>query len=108
MKYFIVSVTCTVWERREIKKADLSMLDISSAIIARVESMPESMDYFYIGVCISIILAFLPIIHRSAKDMISLAELESIFVNLVMEVEYNRIMKAVANIINDCYGTTFW
>jgi hypothetical protein len=25
------------------------VLDISSAIIARVESMPESMDYFYVG-----------------------------------------------------------
>lgn len=32
-----------------MKKADLSVLDISSAIIARVESMPESMDYFYVG-----------------------------------------------------------
>ena len=30
------------------------MLDISSAIIARVESMPESMDYFYVGKFLSI------------------------------------------------------
>jgi hypothetical protein len=38
-----------VWESRDVKKADLSVLDISSAIIARVESMPENMDYFYVG-----------------------------------------------------------
>lgn len=38
-----------MWESRDVKKADLSVLDISSAIIARVESMPENMDYFYVG-----------------------------------------------------------
>jgi hypothetical protein len=46
---FVISVSCTVWESRDVKKADLSVLDISSAIIARVESMPENMDYFYVG-----------------------------------------------------------
>ncbi|XP_044761757.1 protein phtf isoform X2 [Coccinella septempunctata] len=101
-------VSCTVWERREIKKADLSMLDISSAIIARVESMPESMDYFYIGVCVSVVLAFLPIIHRSAKDMISFAEFEHIIFNFVLEVNCNRLLNAMSEILNDCYGTTFW
>jgi hypothetical protein len=45
-------VSCTVWESRDVKKADLSVLDISSVIIARVESMPENMDYFYVGKCI--------------------------------------------------------
>ena len=38
-----------MWEKREVKKADLSVLDISSAIIARVEAMPENLDYFYGG-----------------------------------------------------------
>jgi hypothetical protein len=38
-----------MWESRDVKKADLSVLDISSAIIGRVESMPENMDYFYVG-----------------------------------------------------------
>lgn len=53
-------VSCTVWESRDVKKADLSVLDISSAIIARVEAMPENMDYFYVGVAISMILSLLP------------------------------------------------
>lgn len=38
-----------MWEKKEVKKADLSVLDISSAIIARVEEIPEQMDYFYLG-----------------------------------------------------------
>lgn len=38
-----------MWEKKDVKKANLSVLDISSAIIARVEAMPENVDYFYIG-----------------------------------------------------------
>ncbi|GLV45397.1 phtf [Carabus blaptoides fortunei] len=57
-------VSCTIWENRDIKKADLSVLDISSAIIARVESMPETPDYIYSGTVLSILLAFLPPICR--------------------------------------------
>lgn len=38
-----------MWKKKEVKKANLSVLDISSAIIARVEAMPENVDYFYIG-----------------------------------------------------------
>lgn len=38
-----------MWEKKEVKKANLSVLDISSAIIARVEAMPENVDYFYFG-----------------------------------------------------------
>ncbi|XP_045483771.1 protein phtf isoform X2 [Harmonia axyridis] len=101
-------VSCTVWEGRDIKKADLSMLDISSAIIARVEATPESMDYFYMGVCISVVLAFLPIIHRAAKDIISFAEFEEIIFNFEADVTYNRLWNALANILNDCYGVTLW
>jgi len=45
-----------MWEKKEVKKADLSVLDISSAIIARVEEIPEQMDYFYLGKYIIITL----------------------------------------------------
>jgi len=41
---FIV-VSCTVWEGLEVKKADLSVLDVAAAIIAKVDVMPESTDY---------------------------------------------------------------
>lgn len=48
MRFFVV-VSCTIWENKDVKRADLSVLDISSAIIARVETMQENMDYFYAG-----------------------------------------------------------
>lgn len=54
--FCIISVSCTMWEKKEVKKADLSVLDISSAIIARVEEIPEQMDYFYLGKYITYII----------------------------------------------------
>ncbi|CAG9836717.1 unnamed protein product [Diabrotica balteata] len=57
-------VSCIIWEKNEMKTADLSMIEISSVIIGRVDSMPESKDYFYIGVLVSSTLAFLPVICK--------------------------------------------
>lgn len=60
-----VLVSCVIWDRKnEIRKAELSMLEISSTIIGKVESKQDSMDYFYIGIFFSTILAFLPVICR--------------------------------------------
>ncbi|XP_052127964.1 protein phtf [Frankliniella occidentalis] len=53
-------VSCTMWECRDVKKADLSVLDISSAIIARVEAMPDTMDYFYLGMVLALLLSLVP------------------------------------------------
>ena len=64
MRIVCISVSCTIWTRRDIKKAELSVLDISSAIIARVESMPESMNYFYGGLMLSVVLSLIPSIKR--------------------------------------------
>ncbi|XP_054269233.1 protein phtf-like isoform X2 [Macrosteles quadrilineatus] len=57
-------VSCTMWDKRDVKKAELSVLDISSAIIARVESMPENLDYFYGGLIASLLLAAIPSLWR--------------------------------------------
>lgn len=53
-------VSCTIWERQQTKKAEMSVLDISSAIIERVEAMPETCDYIYIGVALSLTLSLVP------------------------------------------------
>ncbi|XP_058120630.1 protein phtf [Anopheles ziemanni] len=57
-------VSCTIWEAREAKKAEMSVLEISSAIIERVEAMPESCDYVYIGVVLSVFLSLVPAFCR--------------------------------------------
>lgn len=49
----------------------MSVLDISSAIIERVEAMPETCDYVYIGVAFSIVLSFVPAFCRLCEAAIN-------------------------------------
>lgn len=42
----------------------MSVLDISSAIIKRVEAIPETCDYVYIGVVFSLVLSLVPAFCR--------------------------------------------
>ncbi|XP_053202766.1 protein PHTF2-like isoform X2 [Panonychus citri] len=58
------SVSCAIWQTRECQKVDLSVLDISSAIIRKVESVKHSNEYFYLGFLLSLVLAFIPVIFR--------------------------------------------
>lgn len=53
-------VSCTLWTKHEAKKAEMSVLDISMAIIKRVDSIPETCDYVYIGLVLSLILSLTP------------------------------------------------
>lgn len=53
-------VSCTLWTKHEAKKAEMSVLDISTAIIQRVDSIPETCDYVYIGLVLSLILSLTP------------------------------------------------
>uniref|UniRef100_U5ELH8 Putative homeodomain transcription factor n=1 Tax=Corethrella appendiculata TaxID=1370023 RepID=U5ELH8_9DIPT len=57
-------ISCTIWESHEAKKAEMSVLDISSAIIERVEAIPDSVDYVYIGVILSTLLSMVPAFCR--------------------------------------------
>ncbi|GIX99448.1 protein PHTF2 [Caerostris darwini] len=58
------AVSCTIWEHNECKKADLTALDISSAIIQKVDSSQHSSEYLLIGVFFAIILSLLPLLFR--------------------------------------------
>jgi hypothetical protein len=44
-------------------------MDISSLIIGRVESMPESCDYIYIGAILSVLLSMLPAFCRLRQSI---------------------------------------
>lgn len=57
-------ISCAIWEGNECKKADLTALDISSAIIQKVDSAQHSTEYLYIGVFFAMILSFLPLMFR--------------------------------------------
>ncbi len=42
-------VSCTIWEGEEVKKVDLTVLDIGWTIIQRVDKIRETCDYLLLG-----------------------------------------------------------
>lgn len=58
------SVNCTIWDARDVKKTEMSVLDISSAIIKRVEAIPDTCDYVYMGLVFSLVLSLVPAFCR--------------------------------------------
>ncbi|XP_011630278.1 putative homeodomain transcription factor [Pogonomyrmex barbatus] len=104
-------VSCTIWTRRDIKKAELSVLDISSAIIARVESMPESMNYFYSGLILSVALCFIPSIKR-LSDHISSDNINNASVSLLpsdmIQVNFETYTDVLCRIISIAFGASLW
>ncbi|XP_022910441.1 protein phtf isoform X2 [Onthophagus taurus] len=63
------AVNCIIWVRGEMRKARLKVLDISSLIIRKVEAMPNSMEYFYLGLIFSTFFALTPPMCRFFKNM---------------------------------------
>ncbi|XP_077989658.1 protein PHTF2-like [Glandiceps talaboti] len=57
-------VTVRVWDRNECKKTDLSMLEISSLILNKVNNTRVNLDYVFFGIVFSSIIAILPMSHR--------------------------------------------
>ncbi|XP_076327307.1 putative homeodomain transcription factor isoform X3 [Tachypleus tridentatus] len=57
-------VSCTIWERNECKKVDLTVLDISSAIVRKVDFSTQSNEYLIIGLLFSILVSLLPVLFR--------------------------------------------
>lgn len=64
IKKNFVTVSCTLWHDNEATKVEMSVLDISSVITNKVETMSCSSDYIYIGVLLSVLLAWVPVVCR--------------------------------------------
>lgn len=56
-----------IWEGNECKKVDLTALDIGWAIIDKVDGLPESSDYFLIGLIFSVIICVVSEGHETGE-----------------------------------------
>lgn len=99
-------VTVTVWTKHfEAKKAEMNAFDISSAIIYRVDSIPETYDYVYIGMAFSIILALTPAYCRLCDVS---REINSTSThNPVIDLPNVEIAKDF-NFMQLAFGQSFW
>ncbi|XP_062543085.1 protein phtf isoform X2 [Armigeres subalbatus] len=101
-------VSCTIWDAREAKKAEMSVLDISSAIIERVEAMPETCDYVYIGVVLSIILSLVPAFCRLCEATVDSASTTEInFLEMPVLLLQKASFSCVA-ILRFAFGESTW
>nr|XP_045600916.1 protein PHTF1-like isoform X3 [Procambarus clarkii] len=57
-------VSCKIWEGVEAKKVDLSVLDISSAVISKVDSLQHTTHYLQFGLTMATVIALVPSIYR--------------------------------------------
>uniref|UniRef100_A0A182K5R1 PHTF1/2 N-terminal domain-containing protein n=1 Tax=Anopheles christyi TaxID=43041 RepID=A0A182K5R1_9DIPT len=101
-------VSCTIWEVREAKKAEMSVLDISSAIIERVEAMPESCDYVYIGVVLSVFLSLVPAFCRLCEATVdSTNSTEVNFLDMPV-ILFEKASFSLLAILRFAFGESTW
>lgn len=101
-------ISCTVWEQREIKKAQMSVLEISSCIIERVESMPETNDYIYIGLSFSFILSLIPSFCRLCEVTIDSSNASEINYLEVPMLLWQKAAFSLWTIFGFAFGNTQW
>lgn len=53
-----------MWRGNKATKVEMSVLDISTSITKKVEAMPKSSDYIYIGLVLSVLLTLVPVVTR--------------------------------------------
>ncbi|KAM9444373.1 putative homeodomain transcription factor 1 isoform 1-T3 [Clarias gariepinus] len=62
-------VSAIIWEQGECKKADMSVLEISSIILTQVKLVEQGMGYLVFGGLVTATLALLPFCFRLAQQL---------------------------------------
>ena len=57
-------VSCAVWQQLECRKVDLTVVDISCAVIRKAEKAKHSNEYMYLALLIALVLAAIPALFR--------------------------------------------
>jgi hypothetical protein len=106
-------VTVTLWTKHfEAKKAEMNAFDISSAIIQRVDSIPETYDYVYIGMVFALVVALTPAYCRLCdvtKDSNSSTSSSSTTNNLFdLPTKVIEETFTFTNFMQLAFGQNFW
>lgn len=95
-------VSCTIWENGECKKVDLSVMDIASAIVHKVDCLMHSGEYVVLGLLLTAVTATLPLLFRlqgsSALESVQLDLQEGLVLGLPLEVR--KIPEVIHDVLN--------
>lgn len=98
-------VSVTLWTKREPRKAEMSVLEISKSIIQRVDNLPETYDYVYIGGALSLILCITPIYCRLCDLTNNTNSTNNIF-DLPRVIQDDSL--TISMFIQLAFGQSFW
>ncbi|XP_017106977.2 protein phtf [Drosophila bipectinata] len=103
-------ISCTIWDQRDAKKAQLSVLEIASCIIERVDSMGETNDYIYIGVVFSFLLSLIPVFCRLCEmtlgsDSEKAAEISYFYVPQLL---WEKSLASPSTLLGFAFGEARW
>ncbi|XP_037043211.1 putative homeodomain transcription factor [Bradysia coprophila] len=101
-------ISCTIWHRKETKKAEMSVLDISSAIIDNVEAMPETCDYVYIGLTFSILLSLVPAFCRLCEAALTSTNSSEINILDIPVIVFEKASFSCITIMKFAFGDQIW
>ncbi|KAG4068371.1 hypothetical protein HA402_007891 [Bradysia odoriphaga] len=97
-------ISCSLWRGNKLTKVEMSVLDISTAITNKVETMIKSSDYIYIGLMLSVLLTLVPILCRICEAALDSTTTE--FTILDMPAILMEMVPKVT-IMDSAFGQTF-
>ncbi|KAK3865717.1 hypothetical protein Pcinc_028703 [Petrolisthes cinctipes] len=101
-----VKVSCKIWEGVEVKKVDLSVLDISSAVFSKVDSLQHTTHYLQFGLTMATVIALVPSIYR--VDYPSLGTLLETVVTSGPQEWTQALTNTTYNLLAGLLGSNIW
>ncbi|KAG0718852.1 putative homeodomain transcription factor [Chionoecetes opilio] len=101
-----VKVSCKIWEGVEVKKVDLSVLDISSAVISKVDSLHHTTYYLQFGLTMAIVIALVPSMCRLNYG--ALVTLLDALVTQDLQDLPLALLHALQTLLSDLLGSSAW
>ncbi|KAL1435248.1 hypothetical protein MTO96_011169 [Rhipicephalus appendiculatus] len=94
-------VSCTIWENGECKKVDLSVMDIASAIVHKVDCMIHSGEYVLLGLVLTTVTATLPLLFRlQSSSALENVQLDADGLVLGLPLEVRKIPEVIQDVLN--------
>ncbi|KAL7737707.1 hypothetical protein ACLKA6_006102 [Drosophila palustris] len=101
-------ISCTIWDQRDTKKAQLSVLEIASCIIERVDSLGVTNDYIYIGVFFSFLLTLIPTFCRLCEITIDADKASEISYFYMPQLLWEKSSASFFTLLGFAFGEAKW
>lgn len=86
----------------------MSVLDISSAIIERVDAIPDTCEYVYIGLVLSIMLSLVPVFCRLCEAAATMSNSSELHVLDIPAILMENTSASCVEIVKLAFGNTTW